>query len=50
MTKFSQGAAISYNVASGLTPSALDFVVILVVGDGDVGVHEVSNLAQELVS
>lgn len=50
VTKFTQSATIGNNIAFGFSPGAHDLVVVLVVRDGDIGVHDISNLAQKFFS
>ena len=49
MAKLSELASISLETAVGFTPSALNFVVCLIFGNGDVRVDDVANLSKQLV-
>ena len=50
VSKSSQSATVSNDVAFGLTPGAYNLVVVFVVGDRDVAVNYVTNLAEKFFS
>ena len=49
MAKLSELASVSLESAVGFTPSALNFVVCLILGNGDGGVDDVANLSKQLL-
>lgn len=50
MVKLAKSATISDNVLAGLSPSAHNHVVVLVVRNGDIGVDDIANLTEKLLS
>jgi len=49
MTKLSKLASISLEAAVGFAPSAHNFVICLILGNGDVRVDDVANLSKQLL-